>query len=226
MPLPSRKACPSQWLAAIRSTKWMAKESWAGKHLGELLKVKHPLLLGAESICAGPSNRQGPDNVPYGYIPIPFMINLLKPSKRRILKYLCWEGIAMVNVVPLPLPGRNWRNSKHHGMWSWAPQFALVFKWKFTCDCTAPLSMYPQCLTVQCSDNCLSFPKCTALPTWNLPHDNDLPMVCNHKGIIENIKLNNCLLSFQWKTSLTVNLPYFEISSSGKTMVMAPVCSW
>lgn len=53
-----------------------------------------------------------------------------------------------------------------------------------------------------------------------MPHSNDLPMLCNHKGVVEKIKRNNGLLSFQWKTSLTVNLPYFEILSSGKAMVM------
>lgn len=40
------------------------------------------------------------------------------------------------------------------------------------------------------------------------------------KGLLKKIKCNNCLLSFQWKTSITVNLPYFEILSSGKVMVM------
>lgn len=44
-------------------------------------------------------------------------------------------------------------------------------------------------------------------------------MLCNYKEVVEKIKCNNCLLSFQWKTSLTVNLPYFEILSSGKAMV-------
>lgn len=58
-----------------------------------------------------------------------------------------------------------------------------------------------------------------ALPTWNMPHGNDLPMLCNHKRVVEKIKCNNHLLSFQWKTSLTVNLPYFEILSSGKAVV-------
>ena len=39
------------------------------------------------------------------------------------------------------------------------------------------------------------------------------------KELLKKIKCSNCLLSFQWKTSLTVNLPYFEILSSGKAMV-------
>lgn len=59
-----------------------------------------------------------------------------------------------------------------------------------------------------------------ALPTWTCPHGRDFPMLCNHKGAVEKIKYNNCLLSFQWKTSITVNLPYFETLSSGKVMVM------
>lgn len=42
---------------------------------------------------------------------------------------------------------------------------------------------------------------------------------CSVTIFVEKIKCNNCLLSFQWKTSLTVNLPYFEILSSGKAMV-------
>lgn len=64
----------------------MAKESWAGKHLGESLKVKTPLLLGVEISLQAPVIDKGPDNRSHGYLPIPFVINFLKPSKRRILK--------------------------------------------------------------------------------------------------------------------------------------------
>lgn len=61
---------------------------------------------------------------------------------------------------------------------------------------------------------------CKLYPLGTCPHGSDFPMFCNHKGDVEKIKCNNCLLSFQWKTSITVNLPYFEILSSGKVMVM------
>lgn len=60
---------------------------------------------------------------------------------------------------------------------------------------------------------------CKLYPLGTCPHGNDFPMLYNHKGAVEKIKCNNCLLSFQWKTSITVNLPYFEILSSGKVMV-------
>jgi len=46
------------------------------------------------------------------------------------------------------------------------------------------------------------------------------PCPVTTKRLLKKIKHNNCLLSFQWKTSLTVNLPYFEILSSGKAMGM------
>lgn len=60
---------------------------------------------------------------------------------------------------------------------------------------------------------------CKLYSLGTCPHGSDFPMLYNHKGAVEKIKYDNCLLSFQWKTSITVNLPYFEILSSGKDML-------
>lgn len=61
---------------------------------------------------------------------------------------------------------------------------------------------------------------CKLYPLGTCPHGSDFPMFYNDKRAVEKIKCNNCLLSFQWKTSITVNLPCFEILSSGKVVVM------
>lgn len=82
-----------------------------------IIEGKKPLAYGSWKYCLQITViDKGPDSMSCGYFPIPFVTNCLKPAKKRILKYLCQEGTAMVNMVPLSPSGRSWSHSEHHGV--------------------------------------------------------------------------------------------------------------